>query len=204
MTKSASIRSRILSVAEEQFRTLGYSKTTMDQLAQSLGMSKKTLYEYFRSKEKLAEAMIKDISDAIGKIQDEVMKSEISTVEKIFRMGQGMQKCLLTVASVSLLSDLRRNAPELWQKLREVRNQKIRRVWENLLTEGIENGYFRKEINKEIFITIHMASVERLLDREFMLNSELSFTQARADVLDIFLNGILTDKGRKSGKKFTK
>ncbi len=196
MPKQSVIRSRILSVAEEQFRTQGYSQTTMDQLAELLGMSKKTLYEHFDSKEQLAEAMIEEISLAISKINEEVMKQNVNTVEKLHLIGQGMQKCLLTLASVKLLSDLRRNAPELWMKLKEIRNEKIRKNWSNLLAEGMRKGYFRKELNVEIFITIHMASVERLLDSEVMLSSGRSFTQSRTDLLDIFLNGILTDKGR--------
>ena len=169
----------------------------MDHLAESLGISKKTLYEHFRSKEQLAEAMLKEISDAIARIHHEVMGSDLNTVEKLHRIGQEMQKCLLTLASVKLLSDLRRNAPHLWQKIKEVRNKKIRSLWENLFTEGIRKGYFRKELNTELFITIHMASVEKLLDTEFMLANEQSFSQSRSDLLDIFLNGILTEKGRK-------
>ncbi|MFI5263297.1 MAG: TetR/AcrR family transcriptional regulator, partial [Candidatus Kapaibacterium sp.] len=177
------------------------SQTTMDQLAESLGMSKKTLYLHFRSKEQLAEAMLKEISDAIGKIHEKVMGSELNTVEKLYRIGKEMQQCLLTIGSVKLLGDLQRNAPHLWQKIKEVRNKKIRSLWENLLAEGMRKGYFRKEINTEIFVTIHMASVERLLDTEFMLSNELSFSQSKSDLLDIFLNGILTEKGRKTESK---
>jgi AcrR family transcriptional regulator len=202
MAKSSAIRSRILTAAEEQFRIQGYSQTTMDHLSQSLGMSKKTLYEHFRSKEQLAEAMLKDISNAIGKIHEEVMETESNTVEKLHLIGQRMKKCLLTLASVKLLGDLQRNAPNLWKKIKEVRNKKIRALWTNLLSEGMRKGYFRKELNTEIFITAHMASVERLLDTEFMLSNELSFSQSRTDLLDIFLNGILTEKGRKAESKY--
>jgi AcrR family transcriptional regulator len=202
MAKQDPIRTRILAVAEEQFRTQGYSQTTMDHLAEILGMSKKTLYEHFRSKEQIAEAMIKDISAAIGKIHTEVMKSNANTVEKIYLIGKGMQKCLLTIGSVKLLGDLKRNAPELWQKIKEVKNQKIRTLWGNLLEEGMRKGYFRKEINAELFMTIHMASIERLIEGDFMLANEQSFGKLRIDLLDIFLNGILTGKGRDAESKY--
>ncbi|MDP4221357.1 MAG: TetR/AcrR family transcriptional regulator [Bacteroidota bacterium] len=202
MAKRSSIKSRILSVAEEQFRTQGYSQTTMDHLAELLGMSKKTLYEHFRSKQQLAEAMIDDISKAIWKIQDEVIKGDGNPVAKLHRMGQEMQKCLLTVASVKLLDDLRRNAPELWQQIREIRTQKIRQMWSHLLAEGMRKGYIRKELNTEIFVAIHMASVERLLSSDLMFHSEQSFASSRTDLLDIFLNGILTDKGRDAESKY--
>src|SRR5579872_693315 len=151
MPEPLTIKTRILSVAEEQFRTQGYSQTTMDYLAELLGMSKKTLYEHFRSKEQIAEGMLDDLSSRISAIHAEVMASEVNPVEKINRIGQGMQQCLLTVASVKLLNDLKRNAPELLHKFKKVKNEKVRSLWSNLLEEGMRKGYFRKEINTELF-----------------------------------------------------
>ncbi|MEI8134466.1 MAG: TetR/AcrR family transcriptional regulator [bacterium] len=196
MAQTDTIRARILSVAESEFRTVGYSHTTMDHLAETLGMSKKTLYEYFRSKEELADEMIANIGASIKEIHEEVMASDLNTVDKLHAIGQRMQACLLTLASVKLMSDLRRNTPQLWQKIKEVRNERIRTLWTSLLAEGMEKGLFRKEVNPELFITVQMAATEKLLDESFLTNNETSVTTARAGLKDLLLNGILTDKGR--------
>jgi AcrR family transcriptional regulator len=201
MSEPATIKARILSVAEEQFRTQGYSQTTMDYLAELLGMSKKTLYENFRSKEQIAEAMLKDIGDQITAIHTEVMNSDMNTVEKLNSIGPRMQQCLLTIGSMKLLNDLKRNAPELLQKFKQVKNEKVRSLWSNLLEEGMRKGYFRKEINTELFMTSHMAAIEKLLEGEPIPTNIQTFTAARADLLDIFLNGILTAKGREAESK---
>ncbi len=53
MTDDIEIKDRILSRAEEMFLKFGYSKVTMDEIAANIGMSKKTLYKFFPSKEEL-------------------------------------------------------------------------------------------------------------------------------------------------------
>ena len=55
---SLKLKDRILTRAEEMFLKSGYSKVTMDEIASNLGMSKKTLYKYFSSKEELVKEII--------------------------------------------------------------------------------------------------------------------------------------------------
>lgn len=55
--KEETIRKRILETAKEFFLEFGYKKVTMDEIADSLGMSKKTLYQYFPSKYELLSAV---------------------------------------------------------------------------------------------------------------------------------------------------
>ena len=58
--KNSSIKRRILDTARRYFFTQGYSKATMDELAAELQMSKKTLYQFFDSKQLLLESVILD------------------------------------------------------------------------------------------------------------------------------------------------
>ncbi|MGC9027842.1 MAG: TetR/AcrR family transcriptional regulator, partial [bacterium] len=51
------IRQRIVKKAAELFPRLGFSKVTMDELCDELGISKKTLYKYFTSKDEIADAV---------------------------------------------------------------------------------------------------------------------------------------------------
>jgi len=50
------IKKGILNAADKRFRTFGYKKTTMSEIAQDLGMSTSNLYRYFPSKVSIAEA----------------------------------------------------------------------------------------------------------------------------------------------------
>ncbi len=187
---------RILNAAEEQFRMQGYSQTTMDHLAEQLGMSKKTLYENFRSKEQIAAAMISRIGETVHKTHQEIIASNANTIEKLLMLSQKLRQCLITITSPALLNDLKRNAPELWQQIKAVRNERIRTIWGYLLREGMEKGYFRQEINSELFIMLLMISSERLLDGGMESLGSESYIKLKTDLMDIFLNGILSVEGR--------
>ncbi len=56
--ESAEIGARIVGVAERIFLRSGFSRVLMDDLARELGMSKKTLYAHFASKEALLRAVL--------------------------------------------------------------------------------------------------------------------------------------------------
>lgn len=192
-----SVRARILAEAELKLTTVGYSNMTMDELADTLGMSKRTLYEYFGSKDNLAHALIAEKSKEIGNAQEAILASGENVIEKIFRVGEVVQSCLGTLLRSNTLNDLKRNSPQSWQKINELRETKIRRLWTELLSEGIRKGYFRKEVNIDVFILALVSTSEKIMDPESPLSSKYAIEQCRRFLLDILLNGIVTEKGRK-------
>ena len=66
----------MLAISKEHFLRLGFSKVTMREIATDLGMSKKTLYEYFQSKEEL-------LSEVINRLQNEVREKIDATIENV-------------------------------------------------------------------------------------------------------------------------
>ncbi len=68
------IRSRILDAAEERFRTYGYNKTTMAEIATDVGMSAANLYRYFNNKQDLAAACASRCMGARSQILREAIR----------------------------------------------------------------------------------------------------------------------------------
>ena len=78
------IKDRILRKAEEHFLKLGYSKVTMNEIAEDLGMSKKTLYAHFESKEELLKTIVFKLRDErIAKIDKLLDDKQIDFIEKL-------------------------------------------------------------------------------------------------------------------------
>ncbi len=200
--KQQPVRSRILAAAEEQLTGTGYSAMTMDRLANELGMSKRTLYENFRSKDALIESVFLEKRAELTRAQREVMESEGNLIEKIHRIAPYMQKCLGTVFNPRLLGDLKRNAPALWQTIKIMRKEKIETMWTAILTEGKSKGYVRKKLDTAVMIAIYTAAVEKLFD-EYIIPGVYSQAEARGIVLEVFLNGILTDKGKAAATTYS-
>jgi AcrR family transcriptional regulator len=192
-----SVRARILAAAEERLTSIGYSHMTMDELADVLGMSKRTLYEYFGSKDNLTHALIAEKGKVIADAQEAILASGENVIEKIFRVGEVVQRCLGSLLRSNILNDLKRNSPPAWQKINELRETKIRRLWTELLSEGLRKGYFRKEVNLDVFILALVSTTEKIMDPESPLSAKYTIEQCRVFLLDILLNGIVTEKGRK-------
>jgi AcrR family transcriptional regulator len=74
-TKDSETRQRILSTAQQIFLKTGFSKVTMDELANELGMSKKTLYKHFSSKEDLLKVIMTEFRCGIDDYVNECLNN---------------------------------------------------------------------------------------------------------------------------------
>ncbi|MFN5112767.1 MAG: TetR/AcrR family transcriptional regulator, partial [Ignavibacteria bacterium] len=95
-TKDELIRERLLSIAMQEFMQFGFSRISMDDLAERVGMSKKTLYKYFQSKEVLVREVIELRKIRIGElmkfIETKVPKHAFG--EKIIQVSQKVAEIL--------------------------------------------------------------------------------------------------------------
>ncbi len=77
---------RILDVAEEHFRRVGYAKTAIADLADELGMSSANIYRYFASKSAINEAICKRLLAEIHTIIDEIVGRDASAATRLHDM----------------------------------------------------------------------------------------------------------------------
>ena len=108
---------RILRAAHQHLFSFGYSTLTMDALPHDLGMSKKTLYVHFPSKDALASAIVDFIGKSLRTRMDAVLADPAQTfVQKLCAIvdiiGGTMAK-----ASPAMFRDLQRFAPEVYRKI---------------------------------------------------------------------------------------
>ena len=121
---ASALAQRILETARVHISKLGLRAVTMDDLARELGISKKTLYLHFPSK----DAIVEQIVDLLGRTMrarfDAILAdSTLSFAQKACAV---FENCSNTVAQVSpaLLRDLQRDAPAIFQKIENLRKKK--------------------------------------------------------------------------------
>ena len=186
------MRTRIMAAAMEEINGQG-TRFTMGELAARLGISKRTLYENFESKEVLIEAIV----DAV--IQDiEVQRIAIvndvnlSLTEKLKRMLAVRPRKLAPDDRVKL--DLRRQFPGLWAKgQKSAEDQWI--LIEKVLQDGIAEGCFR-EIYVPVVKRMLRGAVDAIIDEEFLLENKMSFHEMIGHVTDILIYGIIVPEKR--------
>ncbi len=193
----AEMRRRILSVARDQYTRLGFSAVTMDETAAAAGVSKKTLYRHFSSKEDLLVAVT---HDHVEKVHADLCAIYRDTGRTPLQRLRGMMDYLAGMyseLSVSLVHDMRRCAPECWREVETNRKRNIEGDFSTLLREGRAKGYFRKEIDPRIFLLIYAEVAKHVLNPEVFTRLGIAPDRLFSAVCKVLFEGILTDAARK-------
>ena len=196
MANSPENRHRILDTAREHFFTLGFTKVTMDEMAHELGMSKKTLYQYFPGKKELLREALLGINLKINEgLEGIIHDNQIDFSEKLER-ALGFVASELPRFSPLFLRDIQRHAPDIWQELDRRRSQSLKKYLGVLIHEGIHKGVLRKDVDAEFLVLLFSTLILNIINPETLSRLPLSTSQAFANINQVVFRGILTDKGR--------
>lgn len=196
MTDKTDRRQRILEKASDQFFALGYTRVTMDELAKELGMSKKTLYKYFPSKVDMLRAIVQDFIREVIEEQDRILNDKKLDFEQRLSELLKLLVRLLSKIDPSLMRDVQRAAPDVWETIEQTRQNRINTVFGGLLREGQQNGYVRRDIHLPLVIMAMAATIRATLNPATVSQFPVSLIDAFETVRSLYLGGILTDQGR--------
>ncbi|HEY6951344.1 MAG TPA: TetR/AcrR family transcriptional regulator [Bacteroidota bacterium] len=191
------IKQRIHDKALDHFLRFGFSKVTMNEIAEELGMSKKTLYQYFPGKEELLAAVVARMhEDTATEIETIVDDTGIDFVQKL-------QKALDILAAFHakmapyIMADLEKHAPEVCKASNDFRRDRIRNIMSKLVGEGIEKGIFRGDIDEELIVLIYAGALQHLLRPETFNQLGLSVSQIHQAIGSVIIEGIARPDTRK-------
>ncbi|NOX17707.1 MAG: TetR/AcrR family transcriptional regulator [Chlorobi bacterium] len=200
MGKEKEVKARILKYAEVKFAREGFYRTTMDELAKDMKISKKTIYKYFSSKNELLETVLENIISHISKRVKEIALSDLNSAEKLYMLSEFITSRINDI-SEKWLKDLQSYKPELWEKIEKFRRKTIMKNLDLIVNQGKREDLIIKQPNA-IILGIILGSVQTVIQPEFILHNNISMRKAEMITLNIVFNGILTKKGRKLFKNF--
>ena len=192
-------KEKILSFASQKFMKEGFYKTTMDEISAEMHMSKKTIYRNFSSKEDLVGAVAKKFFSENVQMIDQVLKIKCNAVEKLVRLFEVVGSIIVKVND-KILSDIHHYAPGHWKEIDEYRTKKMSSFLTDIISQGQKEGYFLKK-RPEILIAVFIASIRAVVNPEFTINNQFTMLEALKGTIEILMNGILTEKGKKIFKK---
>jgi TetR/AcrR family transcriptional regulator, cholesterol catabolism regulator len=190
------IESKILGKSEELFMQLGVKRVTMDDIASALSMSKKTLYQYFDNKDSLVLAVAKAHIERETLNFLEIKKTSMNSIEEMHRLAKDMRKNLGQI-NPSILFDLQRFHPQAWDCFLKFNNEFIQGMMEENLDRGIKEGYYRLGLDSKILAKIRVEQIRFLCDEKIFPNSTFEFSRVQVQILDHYIQGLLTELGRK-------
>ncbi len=190
---------RIVEAARAHFFCHGFRSVTMDQLAEELGISKKTLYAHFPGKIELLEAVLADKFAGVEAKLNEIARAhphDFSTA--LHELLANMQRELDEIKP-PFVRDMRQKAPDVFKVIERRRAALIERFFGKLFIEGQRAGMVRKDVPAKLTIEILLAIVQAIMNPLKMEELGMTPKEGFAGILKIILEGALTRRGRTIG-----
>ncbi|MBO0341943.1 MAG: TetR/AcrR family transcriptional regulator [Bacteroidota bacterium] len=184
----------ILAYAIENFTKFGSKRFSMDELAKNLGISKKTLYKHFSSKEELVK---ESLTHYLGKIKsniDDYMlinhneEQPLTTIIYIYKQG------LITFQEInpSFLHGLNKYYPNAYKVYSQLKNDIVWDIVCPLLKKAQGLGQVRKNVKVELVCSLFLARMEETVYSKANLFREYSIHELLDHIIINNLRGILT------------
>jgi AcrR family transcriptional regulator len=191
-------RQRIVDAARVHFFSHGFRSVTMDDLAEELGISKKTLYAHFPGKFDLLEAVLADKLAGVEAKLKKVTRAHPHDFPATLRELLAATQRELDEIKPPFVRDMRQKAPEVFKLVERRRAAIIQRYFGKLFVEGQRAGMVRKDVPAKLIIEILLAMVQSIMNPPKMEELGMMPKEGFSAILKIVLEGALTTKGRKA------
>ena len=169
----------------------------MDDIARLAGVSKKTIYQEFIDKNHL---VLETFQSAIQ--DDEMMMKRLpqlndGIIEHLIGLSTYIRKRFSEMNPL-VMNEIQRYYPQCWQLFEDFKSKCIYKDIVNLLEKGIQDGYFRPEIDPEIIALMRMEQMMSLFDPIKFPPSKYNMGDLHLEMFEHFLHGIFTEKGKET------
>jgi AcrR family transcriptional regulator len=189
------MKERILEKATEMFLTLGFKSVTMDDLANEMGISKKTIYANFENKIKLIEESTFMLFNTISTGIECICKTEKNPIEELLEIKKFVMSQLKNEKS-SPQYQLQKYYPKIHASLKQKQYEAMQDCTINNIKKGIELGIYRKNIDVEFISRIYFLGASGIKDNTLFPSEMFSLKKIQDEYLEYHLRGIVTPDGR--------
>ncbi|HQV56137.1 MAG: TetR/AcrR family transcriptional regulator [Chitinophagaceae bacterium] len=194
-------KDRILLKAEELFMQFGIRSVSMDDIANNLGMSKKTLYQYFADKDELVEAVV---DGHINGIQDDCLDCRKEASNAIHEIFNTMERIMEEFSNMNpmLLYDLEKFHHKAYQRFRDHKDKFLLQVIIENIEWGIKDDLYRSDINIDVMSKYRIESMMIPFNVTVFSPGKYNLAETSGLIIENFIYGLATIKGHKLIQKY--
>ena len=196
------MQEQIIEKATEMYLTLGFKSVTMDDIANEMGISKKTIYQHFANKNDLVEAVTMQMFDSISCGIDQICQPDKNAIEELFEIKDFVLHKLKD-EKASPIFQLQKYFPKIYKTLHGKEYCKMQDCVVTNLKKGVETGLYRPEIDIEFISKIYYSCVHALKDKNVFSDESYNFRMMEELYLDYHVRAISTTKGLQVLEKIT-
>ena len=172
----------------------GIKSVNMDDIASSLGISKKTLYLHVDNKSDLVnKSFALHVSHVLDVLEQSIVEGR-NSIDELFLIDQKIAT-IMKQTNPYVLGELRRFFPEAWKLFEEFKHQELFSILKNNLRKGIEQGLFRPELNIDIISKLMLSRANVLINDEVFPLTTYNFQTLLMENKIYHIRGIATIKG---------
>ena len=190
------MKEKILEKATDMFLNLGFKSVTMDDLANQMGISKKTIYTHFKHKTALVEESTDHLFCSISEGIDHICSLHKNPIEELYEIKKFVMMHLKDEKS-SPQYQLQKYYPKIHDDLRHRQFEIMQDCVVDNLKRGIEQGIYRENLNINFVARIYFTGVTSIKDHRLFPSDQFPIVTLMDDYLEYHLRGIVTPGGRK-------
>ena len=196
------VKERILTKAADLFMRYGIRSITMDEIASQLGISKKTIYQFFTDKDDMVSAVI----------EREIKENEVECLQYKDQAADAVQEIFIAVEDLDemlkymnplMLYDLEKHHPRAFQKLREYKYQFLYQAILDNLTRGRQEGVYRTDFQMDIVAKNRIESAFLVFNPDLFPHTRYKISEVNFELAMLFLHGVATEKGKQLIERYT-
>lgn len=185
---------QVLESAFKMFMRYGLKSVTMDDIAKALGMSKKTLYVYFKDKN---DVILKTLQYSMENHQcslDTVYDQQMNAIDESFEVFRIVTNDLQEITP-TVFYDLKKYYPDVYKIYEEYEMHHIPEIVGQNLTKGIEEGYYRRDLNTQIISLAYTHMIRSMFETDSFATRSYNFATIYLNIFQYHIQGIASSKG---------
>ena len=185
---------RILETSKELFFRHGIKSITMDDIAHKLGMSKKTIYQFYEDKNALLSSLMIMELKAQTKEMLDIRKNSENAIDEMMQSMSCMSRNFSKM-NPTLFYDLQKYHSSAWSHFKNFKEKELTGFVEENLRRGIKNDLYRKDLKVKTLARLRLEEVELGFNTTAFPQEQFSITDVHVTLLEHFLYGVVTLKG---------
>ena len=192
---------RIREKAHNFFMQYGFRSVSMDDIANNMGISKKTIYQYYADKDELVEAVIESEFQKNQAICEYDKSHSKNAIHEIF-IAMDMMMEMFSSMNPSLIFDMQKYHPKAFVKFNAYKNEYLYNLTLDNIVRGIREGLYREELNVTILSRFRVETMMMSFNLDFNSKLKNSMAEIEEEIITHFLFGLVNVKGYRMVLKY--
>jgi AcrR family transcriptional regulator len=194
--KSVDLEKSIVVTSTELFLTLGFKSVTMDDIAEEMKISKKTIYTFFANKEALVQSVVFSMYSYITTNLTQIREKASNPISELYEVKMFIMH-QLKGEKTSPQHQLRKYYPNIHKELQKKQFDFMTKSVKKSLTKGVEMKLFRPSIDIDFISRMYFNGMVGIKNVDMFPIEKYSPEQLMENYLDYHLRAIVTDNGMK-------